>query len=65
MKSYSLDLRKKIIGAYEKRDRSQRELAKNFGAAPSFIQKLLKRYRETGSSKYRTKILNIQETDGV
>lgn len=25
MKSYSLDLRKKIVEAYEKRDRSQRE----------------------------------------
>jgi transposase len=40
MKSYSLDLRKKIIEAYEKRDRSQRELARSFGVARSFIQKL-------------------------
>jgi len=49
MKSYSLDLRKKIIEAYEKRDRSQRELARNFGVARSLIQKLLKKYRKTGS----------------
>jgi putative transposase len=55
MKSYSLDLRKKIIEAYEKRDRSQRELARSFGVARSFIQKLLKRYRETGSYAPKTR----------
>ena len=46
---YSLDFRKKIIDIYVKEALSQRCLARRFGVAPSFIQKLLKQYRETGS----------------
>ena len=49
MKPYSLDLRQKIIDIHEKEGISQRGLAQRFGVALSFIQKLLKRYRETGS----------------
>lgn len=48
-KAYSLDLRQKIIDAYTGGGISQRGLAKQFGVAKSFIQKLLKQYRETGS----------------
>ena len=48
MKAYSLDFREKIILVYEKEEISQRELAKRFCVAKSFIQKLLKQYRETG-----------------
>lgn len=48
-KAYSLDLRQKIINAYTGGGISQRGLAKQFGVAKSFIQKLLKQYRETGS----------------
>jgi len=46
---YSLDFRQKIIDVYESEKISQRRLAKRFGVAKSFIQNLLKRYRETGS----------------
>ena len=49
MQPYSLDFRKKIIDIYVKEALSQRRLARRFGVAPSFIQKLLKQYRETGS----------------
>ena len=49
MQPYSLDFRKKIIDIYVKKALSQRCLARRFGVAPSFIQKLLKQYRETGS----------------
>jgi putative transposase len=49
MKPYSLDLRQKIIDIQEREGISQRGLAQRFGVALSFIQKLLKRYRETGS----------------
>lgn len=57
MKPYSLDFRKKIIIAYETESLSQRKLAARFNVALSFIQKLLKQYRETGSiaPKVRTK----------
>lgn len=57
MKAYSLDLRQKIVTAYAQGDRSQRQLAQQFGVALSFIEKLLKQQRETGSiaPKVRTK----------
>lgn len=48
MKAYSLDLRQKIIQVYENEEISQRQLAKRFCVALSFIEKLLKQYRETG-----------------
>ena len=46
MKAYSVDLRKKIIDAYENNEGSQRQIAKRFKVSLSFIQRLLKRYRE-------------------
>jgi len=49
MKAYSIDFRRKIIKAHEDESISQRKLAKRFGVAKSFIQKLLKQYRETDS----------------
>ena len=49
MKAYSLDLRQKIIDTYSEGGISQRQLAKRFRVALSFIEKLLKQYRETGS----------------
>ncbi|AKE65973.1 transposase [Microcystis aeruginosa NIES-2549] len=49
MKPYSLDLRQKIIETYEENNLSQRELAKRFRVALSFIQKLIKQWRETGN----------------
>ncbi len=48
MKAYSLDFRQKIIHVYENEKISQRQLAQRFCVALSFIQKLLKQYRETG-----------------
>ena len=48
MKAYSLDFRQKIIDVYHKEKISQRQLAKRFDVALSFIVKLLKQYRTTG-----------------
>lgn len=48
MKAYSIDLRQKIIDVYENEEISQRQLAKRFRVALSFIVKLIKQYRETG-----------------
>ena len=48
MKAYSLDLRQKIIDVYEQEEISQRQLAKRFRVALSFIVKLLRQYRATG-----------------
>ena len=49
MRAYSIDLRKKIVDTYLDGNISQRKLAQRFQVAPSFVQKLLKQYRETGS----------------
>ena len=49
MKPYSIDFRQKIIEIYEQENLSIRKLAQRFGVARSFVQKLLKQYRETGS----------------
>ncbi len=56
MKAYSLDLRQKIVETYAEGNISQRQLAKQFRVALSFIEKLLKQHRETGSNapKVRT-----------
>ena len=48
MKPYPIEFRKKIIEIYEKESISIRDLAQRFHVAKSFIQKLLKQYRETG-----------------
>ncbi|BAZ36809.1 transposase [Calothrix sp. NIES-4101] len=49
MKPYSIDLRQKIVDTYLEDKISQRELATRFKVALSFVQKILKQYRETGN----------------
>jgi len=49
MKAYSVDLRQKIIDVYSSDNLSQRQLAQQFRVSLSFIQKLVKQYRETGN----------------
>ncbi|MDB9538904.1 transposase [Anabaenopsis tanganyikae CS-531] len=57
MKAYSLDFRQKIFDTYLESGISQRQLAKRFCVSLSFVEKLLKQYRETQSiaPKRRTK----------
>jgi transposase len=49
MARYSIDLRRKILQAYERRIGSQRALADIFGVSLSFVEKLLRRHRPTGA----------------
>ena len=49
MKPYPIEFRQKIIEVHEKENISIRKLAQRFCVAPSFIQKLLKQYKETGN----------------
>jgi putative transposase len=49
MQPYSREFRQKIIDTYAEENTSQRQLAQRFRVAPSFVQKILKQYRETGS----------------
>jgi transposase len=48
MKPYSLDLREKILRAYDGGSSSQRAVAALFGVSRSFIEKLLQRRRTVG-----------------
>ena len=48
MVTYSIDLRQKILQAYDRRLSSQRALADLFGVSLSFVEKLLRRHRTTG-----------------
>jgi transposase len=49
MKPYSQDLRERIIAALETDEESQSETATAFGVSLSFVQKLWRKWRETGS----------------
>src|SRR3954465_7992459 len=49
MKPYSLDLRQRILDAVQRGEGSLRELADLFRVNLSFIVRLLRRFRETGS----------------
>jgi transposase len=48
MKAYSLDLRERVISAYEDGVETIREVAEQFLVSESFIKKMLARHRTTG-----------------
>lgn len=48
MKPYSIDLREKIVSAYEKGDTSIRKVAVQFGIAKSYVQKLIQLRKKQG-----------------
>ena len=47
MAAYSLDLRKKILSAWENQETTQRGIAKRFKVSLSFVRDFLRRYLET------------------
>jgi transposase len=49
MKAYSNDLRRKIVAAYERSHRSQREVAELFGVSPATVRNFVRRQRERGA----------------
>lgn len=51
MKPYSYDLRARVVEAYLNQEGTQRELAERFRVSPSFVQSMIRRYRQTGSLK--------------
>jgi transposase len=46
---YRLELRRRIVGAYNNREGSVRALAKRFAVAPNTVENYLELLRETGS----------------
>ncbi len=49
MRPYSQDLREKIIRALEEQEETQDEIAERFSVSSSFVAKVWRRWRETGS----------------
>ena len=49
METYSMDLRERVIRAYDRKVGTQEQIAKLRGLSARWIKKLLKRRRETGS----------------
>jgi transposase len=48
---YSIDLRQRIINAYQTKKSSQTEIAERFQVSLSFVKRLIGRYQQTGSVK--------------
>ena len=49
MRAYSSDLRRRIIERIQENKKSQSEIAESFSVSLSFIEKLWRRFRATGS----------------
>src|SRR5437870_18376 len=49
MKTYSMDLRERVIGLCDRREGSREEIAVRMGVSTAWIRRLLQRRRESGS----------------
>src|SRR5882724_11749360 len=49
MRTYSMDLRERVVAACDARDGTREEIAARFSVSVSWIRDLLRRRRETGS----------------
>ncbi len=49
MRAYSLDLRERVVANYEKGEQSIAEIAERFSVGQTFLKKMLRQKRETGS----------------
>lgn len=46
--AYSSDLRERVVRAYQSGEGTQQQIAQRFQVSPSFVQRLLRRYRQSG-----------------
>jgi transposase len=53
MKAYSTDLRQRVIAACDARDGTRPQIAARFSVSESFLRKLLRQRRDTGSIEPR------------
>ena len=49
MKAYSTDLRERVVAAYDAREGTQEQVAARFAVSVSWVRKLLRQRRATGS----------------
>jgi transposase len=60
MKAYSIDLREKIVKAYEQGNISIRKVADRFGVAKSFVEKLRSSEQDSRACKTKTTRWNTE-----
>jgi len=60
MKTYSIDFRQKIRDVYHNEPLSQRAIANRFCVSLSFVQKLVKQYRDTQNIAPRTERCGVK-----
>ncbi len=48
MQAYSLDLRQRVVQAYEQGQRAISEIAEQFSVSTGFVKKMLRQWRSTG-----------------
>ena len=53
MRAYSLDLRQRVVRAYEQGQDSIAEIAARFGVGPTSVKKMLRQQRESGDLRPR------------
>lgn len=46
--AYSTDLRERVVRAYQAGEGTQAQIAQRFQVSPSFVQRLLRHYRQSG-----------------
>lgn len=49
MRPYSMDLRRRVVAACDRKDEQRVKIAERFGVSTAWIRRLLQRRRETGS----------------
>src|SRR3954452_11362052 len=53
MNAYSTDLRQRVVAAYDAREGTQEQVAARFAVSISWVRKILRQRRETGSIEPR------------
>ncbi len=53
MKAYSTDLRERVVAAYDAREGTQEQVATRFAVSASWVRKILRQRRATGSIEPR------------
>jgi transposase len=53
MKAYSIDLRQRVVSAYDAREGTQEQVAARFAVSVSWVRKILRQRRATGSIEPR------------
>lgn len=60
--AYSTDLRTRIIAAWQAQEGSQRQLAERFKVSLSFVQRVIRRYRQSGEQQAKPRGATLKPT---